>query len=86
LNSLTEQKSLISFQLPLVMGFSSEVPICQVFYIYSIKSFVILTALRKARNSARVLARKSSNLRDRQMATIQLVPSIHQGIVADFLL
>jgi hypothetical protein len=48
--------------------------------------FVILTSLRKARNSARVLARKSSNPRDRQMATIQFAPAIQQSIVAAFLL
>jgi hypothetical protein len=86
LNSPTEQRSLISFQPLLVMCFSNEVSIFQVFYIYSIESFVILTVSRKARNSARVSARKSSNPWDRQMTTIQLVPSIKQSIVADFLI
>jgi hypothetical protein len=47
------------FQFLLIMCFSSEVPIFQVFYIYSIESFVILTASRKGRNSTRVLAWKS---------------------------
>jgi hypothetical protein len=76
LNSSTEQKSLISFQFLLVMCFSSKAPIFWVFYTYSIESFVILTVSRKARNSVRVLAPKSSNPWDRQMATIRLIPSI----------
>jgi hypothetical protein len=35
------------FPAPISDGFSSEVPIFHVFYIYSIESFMILTASRK---------------------------------------